>query len=352
MHLYWISFLVGLGLWQEKPTENTITAIYYHQVNKAEQAITKGKYSAARQHYINAFETNILHFNDLKNAIRVELDIADPDSTFLSTLLVGLAKGCDSTFFKKNVSMLNVDRTAKELNINLDSIYNRWGTKYDFHIYEKLKNLLLSDQKVRQECQKITQNFYKHPQCRKRIQKLDSLNYQKLEELFNENQDLTEINCGYEFYSAISLVLLHNGQWKRIGLHQRLEELVHKGQYPNKTYARLHDRLIEAEKNGRIEICNSFGEDIVVEINNKLFIPVLEEDDLTCLNNRRSALYLSSYQDDSEERLFYFQNRSKAFSLANYFNWGMLPTSVYQDISNSIKYSYDKVLIYERTNNK
>ncbi|MEX0597917.1 MAG: hypothetical protein WD512_15620, partial [Candidatus Paceibacterota bacterium] len=154
----------------------------------------------------------------------------------------------------------------------------------------------------------------------------------------------------YEYFNAFYFVVLHNSQWGTKGLESNIKNMVLYGDFPNRSYAALHDRISRNFNKGELEDCSSYGTDLIFEINDKLVVPVLNDSIVDCIDRKRKEIGLERIELFINKRIKQFSIDSLGvYNIGLNYSWGRVPVQMYDRMINSYKKNYSNIKIYERT---
>ncbi len=278
---------------------------YYSCILKAEDYVVGSHNDSAILYYKKAFIINKYPFrNDLFNAISVCKIMGD-----------------SMQFNEFNNLFSKLDRYRLEETISYN-IYNP-DTILEIHFLNEseIEQMLIFDQNIRDSCFKISSNAYSIPELFNQIKRVDFDNEKKLQLLLNQ-YFMSHCHLSYKAHFAVEMIILHLTAWNHyVGLSV-LCELMLKGDFYNRTFCGLIDRIGDNNNskdtlqyplniNFRTKL-NSFS-------NNTLFINYLDYEMRRKSDSLRVEFFLDDVVSASKKQVFQIENKDFIFHTIHRF---------------------------------
>lgn len=288
--------------------QNNPVALYYQYVYAAEDSIVAGNPRSASALYKLAFTQKEPFSVDLKNAINVELLLAEDTAAMAEYLQKYIMATGDTNFAHHNKPI----EASGYKDFLLQKIKNVKPV-FDQKLVAQLERIDDADQLVRDSCAQKHADFYHDLGCRERIQATDSLNQVKILNLL-ANNNLNESKILSEGWNVIWLVTLHNSAWSRYQLHAALKKKVYSGEYDARQFAYLADRCYENGFLAKHRDSLVFNETIAryytngsYVVNKTLFTYLLNEKESRIVNHNRKQIYMEPYEQFAQKIIWQFQ---------------------------------------------
>lgn len=278
---------------------------YYSCILKAEDYILASKNDSAISYYKKAFIINKYPFrNDLFNAI--------------STCEV-LGDSLQYNEFSNLFSKLDSYRMEETISYK---IYNP-DTLLEIHFLNEseIEQMLISDQKIRDSCFKISTNAYSIPELSERIKEIDFENEKKLQSI-SAKCLINNYHFSYKAHFAIEMINLHLTAWNHYDGLGVLCELMFRGAFYNRTFCGLIDRI--GDNNISKDTLNyplniNFRTSLNTFSNNTLFINYLDYKIRKESDSLRFDFFLDDIISASEKQTFQIKNKNFVFHAIHRF---------------------------------
>ena len=221
-----VMFCVETGYTQDRVAE------YYKNVNKAELAICKSKYSTASKYYEKAFKTGVCFLRDLRHAFTIDYKYIGKESNVLEYAHKLAQRGV-------RISIINKVDSVKHpiLYGQIKQIQDTTLLIYDTLILKELDTLQTIDQSYRKN------GFAYQKENSHAADSLDLINYKVWLALYDMEDEAVKQTLGIFFFGVPTLLLRHNVPSHRFP-EDLLWEQVKKGYLDARDYYPMQDLYI------------------------------------------------------------------------------------------------------------
>lgn len=274
---------------------------YYYWINQAELAICDSNYQKASDCYHSAFA--------VKRA-----NVRDAHFAFILNHLYhyNLERACEAFHFLVQAgdkayneygSYLEDTTACPELWNCMKIISDTTQSLVDENLYNALEEIRREDQRVRTTCYE-NEDLYGAA-----VDHTDSLNFQKIQQIFQQYQDINEYNSGRAV--MMSAVFIHFARLRMTTPDVFYEKMVKSGNLSAASYMHNYDYCYHCIFKGDDKTTYGTDPSYTYIINNTLFIRY--PDHIQKINKNRKKLNVAETWEDYVTKVLYVNRRNDGF---------------------------------------
>lgn len=303
------SFLLVFFSAKSTARENDQAPAYYSLVHLAYVSLCKEDLNAAALMFDSAFSTMQPFFTDLNNALYVQINLPRPDKSKVKQYLLLLQqKGICVHEQYKDIG--NYEPYLKLVN------YTDCKQVIDSSLWRKVKEAMALDQVLRIFSSDSLGSAY-DPRILPALDKADSVNYCLVDSILRlsleRNTPIEEL-IGYDAFSGLCIILLHNGPWGRYAKNI-VDSITLIGLMDNRETSYLYDRNCTGHYRRKIygswareqscDIdCQLFGTLLFSQLNDKIYITGIDNIKRSIINNLRKLYNLPDVIEEAKIKAY------------------------------------------------